>query len=388
MFDLIIIGGGQSGLTCFIEALKHFENILLIEKENYLGGTLNDCIHQEFFDVITHEKITGPEYIDRLVKKVNKYKEKIKLGTIVNNIEKIDDMFIIETNQGFLDTKKVVIASGNITKNKNNILNYDYYTPKEIQHYLSNDKYSDNHRFVILSSDNESLEIARRLTLENQVVLGVFEQNNSYVGDKKKKIECLDFYDIPLFIDSNISIINNNTIEVNNNNNNRYEFDYIIKNTKYYPNIEFLNNIKIEINDIGYPILNSNMMSNVKGLYFVGDSSYNFNNVELSYSFSKNVFKNDNSFNKKEFQIGFDNSIKSIFPNKILLNEDNKFSEICLIPSKKYESCYVSMIVNNLKIRIARYTCLIDNKIVKINVNFKDVFDLNDNKIVFVINEE
>ena len=47
--DLVILGGGAAGLSAAIEAYNlGIKDILLLEKNNYLGGILNQCIHNGF----------------------------------------------------------------------------------------------------------------------------------------------------------------------------------------------------------------------------------------------------------------------------------------------------------------------------------------------------
>ena len=41
VYELIIVGGGAAGMLCAIEAKKEgIKNVLLIEKDNVLGGAL------------------------------------------------------------------------------------------------------------------------------------------------------------------------------------------------------------------------------------------------------------------------------------------------------------------------------------------------------------
>ena len=47
--DLVIIGGGSAGMAAAIEAKKNgIDDILILEKDNQLGGILNQCIHNGF----------------------------------------------------------------------------------------------------------------------------------------------------------------------------------------------------------------------------------------------------------------------------------------------------------------------------------------------------
>ena len=82
--DLVIVGGGPAGLAAAIGAYESgIKDILIIEREEHLGGILNQCIHNGFGLHTFKEELTGPEYASRYISKVLEYKIPYKLNTTV-----------------------------------------------------------------------------------------------------------------------------------------------------------------------------------------------------------------------------------------------------------------------------------------------------------------
>ena len=72
-YDLVIIGGGSAGIASAIGAYDNgLRSILVLEKEAYLGGILNQCIHNGFGLHLFNEELSGPEYAERFANELIK----------------------------------------------------------------------------------------------------------------------------------------------------------------------------------------------------------------------------------------------------------------------------------------------------------------------------
>ncbi|MDR0608524.1 MAG: heparinase II/III-family protein [Planctomycetaceae bacterium] len=73
-YELVIVGGGPAGLAAAAAAASGgVQNILLLERDQYLGGILNQCVHPGFGLQYFREELTGPEYAARFIAELSKY---------------------------------------------------------------------------------------------------------------------------------------------------------------------------------------------------------------------------------------------------------------------------------------------------------------------------
>ena len=85
--DLVIIGGGSAGLAAAIEAYDNgIKDILVLEKDNDLGGILNQCIHNGFGLQEFKEQLAGPEYAERFIIQFKERNIEYKLNSLVMSI--------------------------------------------------------------------------------------------------------------------------------------------------------------------------------------------------------------------------------------------------------------------------------------------------------------
>ncbi|MFA7076026.1 MAG: FAD-dependent oxidoreductase, partial [Candidatus Izemoplasmatales bacterium] len=183
--DIVVIGGGASGLAASITAKKRNKDVLLVERENNLGGILNQCIHNGFGLDMFKEEYTGPEYAHRFIEDFNRQNIDYLLNTTAIKLVKNDGLYeiIITSKEKGLEkiqTKTVIISSGCYERTRGQIMMpgdrpQGVITAGSAQRYLNINGLLVGKRVFILGSGDIGLIMARRMCLEGAEVLGVAE---------------------------------------------------------------------------------------------------------------------------------------------------------------------------------------------------------------------
>ena len=210
--DLAVIGGGPAGLAAAAEAKRQgIQRVVLIERDLELGGILQQCVHDGFGLHRFQRRMSGGQYAEAFIRDVQALDIQVQDNTMVLEITPDKKIYAVNEKEGMLlyECGAIILAMGCRERTRNQVFIYGsrtsgILTAGAVQRYINMEGYLPGRKAVILGSGDIGLIMARRMTLEDMEVEGVYEVMPSPGGLTRNIVQCLEDYNIPLHLSTTV----------------------------------------------------------------------------------------------------------------------------------------------------------------------------------------
>lgn len=291
--ELVIIGGGPAGLAAALEAERlGIKEILILERNYELGGILEQCIHDGFGLHRFKKQLSGPQYAQMFIDKVENSLIEVKLNTMVLDVNSDKVIYAVNSKEGMLEihAKSIILSMGCRERTKNQVFIFGtrpsgIMTAGTVQKYINVEGLIPGKKVVILGSGDIGMIMARRMTLEGMDVEGVYEVMENPGGLARNIYQCLNDYNIPLHLSTTVTEVrgkhklegvivqkvDKNRVPIPGTE--RYiECDLLILSVGLIPENELSIKAGVSVSPITKgPYVDNNMMTNIEGIFAAGN---------------------------------------------------------------------------------------------------------------------
>ena len=381
-YDIVIVGGGPAGLAAAVSAKENgVDSILVLERDQELGGILNQCIHNGFGLHTFKEELTGPEYAARYIEQLEEAKIEYKLNTMVIDITEDKTVTAMNRADGLFEiqAKAIILAMG-CRERSRGALNIPGYRPAGIysagtaQRLVNMEGCLPGREVVILGSGDIGLIMARRMTLEGAKVQVVAELLPYSGGLKRNIVQCLDDFGIPLKLSHTVVDIEGKErvsgVTIAKVDQNRkpipgtdkhYTCDTLLLSCGLIPENELSTSLGVENSPVtAGPLVNESLETNVEGVFACGNVLHVHDLVDFVSQEAKAAGKHAAAyvrggarhllFDGEDIPIVAEGGVRYTVPKTIHPQRMEENHTVRFRVGDVYQNCYVSVYLNQERV--------------------------------------
>lgn len=345
--DLTIIGGGPVGLFLGKEAKKKGLNVVIFDREEKVGGILKQCIHTGFGLQVYNKNLTGPELTENLYEEVNNLNIPVYTISMCSGFE--DKKLYFYSRKGIIEVESDYygFALGARERNRGNLFiegdrPTGIFTAGFAQYLTNILGLKIGNKIAILGSGDIGLIMARRLKIEGMDVAGIYEIMPFFGGLPRNIKQCLEDFEIPLYLSHTIIKVEGKdrlekifVSEVDKNFNQigeikEIEADTLLLSVGLIPEIDILRKNLLFDKSTNQPIVNQNFLTNIPGVFLLGNSLTIFDLVDKAMLSSLNsldaILKGKREINNNGIKLKTGNLIKNLIPQ--IIEKDSEKANI------------------------------------------------------------
>ena len=292
-YDAVVIGGGAAGMAAALELDAEGFSCAIVDREDHLGGILQQCIHNGFGLHEFSEELTGPEFAERFIERVKNSKIAVYLNTTVTRFEAENaatgrELYCVSSSGVTrIQCRAVILAMGCRERNRGNVRipgsrPAGIFTAGLAQRLVNIEGYIPGKKAVIIGSGDIGLIMARRLSWIGCEVKAVVEIMPYPAGLTRNIVQCLNDFNIPLYLSSRVTNIFGNDrvegIEITPMENPareksfRVDCDTILLSVGLVPENELSKTAGVRLDSVtGGPEVDARLMTNAEGVFACGN---------------------------------------------------------------------------------------------------------------------
>ncbi|HET8737464.1 MAG TPA: YpdA family putative bacillithiol disulfide reductase [Pricia sp.] len=287
-YDVIIVGGGPIGIACGLEAKKRDLTYVIVEKGPIVNSLFNYPVNMQFFSSSEKLEIGDIPFISKEAKpKRNEALEyyrrivtsndlNIHLFEMVENVEKRDGLFTVNTNKNRYETSNVIVATG--FYDLPNTLNVPGEDLPKVSHYYKDPHFYASQKLAVIGGSNSAIDAALECWRKGSEVSLIIR--GPEVGQRVKYwvrpdiINRIEEGSIRAYYNSTVQEIREKELVIDTPEGPLIlENDFVLALTGYRPNFAFLKKLGIDLSEDGKKLPQydpETMETNVSGLYLAG----------------------------------------------------------------------------------------------------------------------